>query len=201
MKNTGCITLELLYEQVVKKENFVLKKEVEYAKIIAEHAIEDLTKSIERRIHNQGKIKGERLGNFVEPKVKQTEQLFKNEPTLISSVYGNFVRYDVFSSLIYFTAHRAYGLEPKNIKMVILYPQMLIQYKGEESRYTIPLLDKPLLKEKLQETIEEVFVVRYNECVEPNNQPVMRNQWAEWRKEKIKYEKLASRLPELEGIF
>ena len=89
--------LELLYEQVAEGENRVLKLEVEYAKIIANDAIKNLTESMETRIQDRGKIKGERLGDLVDPKVEHAEQLFKNEPSLISLIYDNLVRYDVFS--------------------------------------------------------------------------------------------------------
>ena len=193
--------LELLYEQVTEGENRVLKLEVEYAKIIANHAIKDLTESMERRIRDRGKIKGERLGDLVDPKVEQTKQLFKNEQESIFSVYDNFVRYDVFSSLIYFTAYRAYDLKPKNIQTVFIYPQMLVQYSVGENKDTIPFLDKQSLEEKLQKTIEEAFVVRYNECLKPNTRSTSIKRWAEWRKEKLKYETLTTNLPDLEGIF
>lgn len=194
--------LELLYEQVTEGENRVLKLEVEYAKIIAEHAIKDLAESMEKRILNRGKIKGERLGDFVEPKVERTKQLFKNEQEFITLAYDDFVRYDVFFSLIYFTAYRAHDLEPKNIKMVIIYPEMLVQYKGEENKDVIPFLDKQALEEKLQKIIKEAFVVRYNDCLEPlKKNPTRMKQWAEWRKQKLKYENLATKLPELDGIF
>ena len=194
--------LELLYEQVTEGENRVLKLEVEYAKIIAEHAIKDLTESMERRIRNRGNIKGARLGDFIKPEIEHAKQLFKNEPESISLVYDNFVRYDVFSSLIYFTARRAHDLEPKDIKMVIIYPEMLVQYKGEENKHVIPFLDKQALEEKLRKTIEEAFVVRYNDCLEPlKKNPTRMKQWAEWRKQKLKYENLTTNLPELDGIF
>ena len=204
--NTDQKKLELLYEQVAEGETRVLKLEVEYAKIIANHAIKDLTESMERRIQSRGKIKGERLGHLVDPKVEQTEHLFKNEPESISSVYDNFVRYDVFSSLVYFTARRAYDLKPKDIKTVIIYPQMLVQYIGEESKDTIPFLDKQALEEKLQKTIEEALVVRYNECLKQNTHSTRIKQWdvkrwAEWRSQKLKYETLTTKLPEIEGIF
>ena len=78
---------------------------------------------------------------------------------------------------------------------------MLVQYKGEENKDVIPFLDKQSLEEKLQKTIKEVFVVRYNECLGQNAHSKNIKQWSEWRKEKLKCEKLITKLPELEGIF
>ena len=79
---------------------------------------------------------------------------------------------------------------------------MLVQYKGEENKHVIPFLDKQALEEKLRKTIEETFVVRYNDCLDPlKKNPTRMKQWAEWRKDQLKYEKLKTDLPELEGIF
>jgi len=86
--------------------------------------------------------------------------------------------------------------------MVIIYPEMLVRYKGEENKNVIPFLDKQALEEKLQKTIEETFVVRYNECLDSlKKNPTRMKQWAEWRKDQLKFEKLKTHLPELEGIF
>ena len=203
MKTNDQKHLELLYEQVLANTNDsnLLELEEEYARIIANHAIKNLTESMETRIQDRGKIKGERLGDLVDPKVEQAEQIFKNEPPLISLIYDNLVRYDVFSSLIYFTAHRAYDLKPKDIQTVFIYPQMLVQYSVGENKDTIPFLDKQALEEKLQKTIKEVFVVRYNECLGQNKHSKGIKQWSEWRKTKLKFKPVHDLLPELKGMF
>ncbi len=199
--------LEYLYEQITEGENRILKLEVEYAKIITNHAINDLTESVKRRIENKGKIRGERISDFIGPKVEHTKHLFNNEPALISVVYDSLVRLDVFSTLVYFEARRAYNLEAKDLKVIIIHPTMIVQYSGEANKNSTPFLDKQTLEEKLQKTIEETFVVRYNECIKPTAHPTSRfippsrKPWAEWRTEKLKYEKLTTKLPELEGVF
>lgn len=205
--NSDQKTLVHLYEQITEGEPRILKLEVEYAKIIADHAIKDLKESMERRIYNRGKIRGERLSDFAAPKVGQATHLFKDESTSIVSAYASIVRLDVFNTLVYFEARRANDLKAKDIKTVIIHPHMLVQYTGEASKISVPFSDMKTLEEKLQKTIEDTFVVRYNEYTEPETYPTSkyvpadRKPWAEWRKDQLKFEKLKTNLPELEGIF
>lgn len=198
--------LELLYEQIVEEDTRVLNKEKEYARITAEQIIDKSTKAIKKRIANRGKIRGEHLGDFISPLLTGGgEQAFGDEiPESVLSVYVSLLRLDVFTELIYFTSQKHSDNQEEDIEVVVVDPTMLVQTSGKADRKVIPFLDKQPLREEIQRVIEQTFVIRYNQCFRPAAAKYMsfpRQEWAKWRSEELKYEKIKTKLPELKGIF
>ena len=206
MKSADQGSLEFLYEQVVEGDTCILKKEKEYAKLTAEQIVKEATKAIKRRISNRGKIRGESLADFISPLlISQGEQAFKNEvPNLILSIYASMLRLDVFMELIYFTSDKPADRQEEDIDVVIIEPTMLTQTSGSAEKKIISFLDKQALQQEIQRVIEQTIVIRYNQCFSPiASKYISANKqvWANWRIEELKYEKIKTKLPELEGIF
>jgi hypothetical protein len=213
MKSKDQSSLEIIYEQIVKEDGRLLEKEKEYARLTAEQIVEEATKAIKRRIANRGKIRGERLSDFISPLLTSGgERAFGNEvPEHVLSVYVSLLRLDVFMELVYLTTNKLADFafsgpvtKEEDIVVVVVDPTMLVQTSGKAEKKLISFLDKQALREEIQRVIEQTFIIRYNQCFNPaavKYTSPNKQVWADWRSDQVKYQEIKARLPELKGIF
>jgi hypothetical protein len=190
--------LEFIYEQQIAEDfSTLLDEEIKLAELVSEKAILDLIRAVDERINNNGKIDFEYLNDFLTPNFDEALNVFGSDKKIVEEMYRVFLVRDVYESLVYVKIKG-------NTSYIFFKSAEWIINPYNEEKQSIPIKDKKTIKEALQKLIENVFLIRYKSMSMPRG--VMSYlkkipEWVNWRKDKLKFQELRRKLPELEGVF
>jgi hypothetical protein len=188
--------LELLYESIVENSNRLLDEEEQLADEIAEHIVQDLYKTLAPPNQFYG---SEFLGVMIKSKLNKNF-LNKTFPHTSEKVLDSicYVFNDCILHILYQYLVRIVGIKaPETVRF-----QSLENWWGGDRviELKIPYSNKQEVLEMLKKTIKDAIV-----CVYKNGDPIQTrtsyHDWHEWRRDRLEFQDLHKKLPELKGIF
>jgi len=187
----------LLYEQMGEDFTLLLKEERELAERVSSRVSSEVLNIIVSRLYNKGKIDFEFLIELITPNYRDVSSVFGGEK-VAEKIYNYILIHDIYEMLVYINLKDGEPHVCFKSAETIIDPYNAttecVSYKNEE------LVEKTLCK-----LIEDVILARYKVMLSPKNMYTAflkeDMEWVKWRKERLKFQQVKERLPELEGIF
>ncbi len=209
MKTKDQLQLELLYEQIVDSPFQMLKEEEEFFNFISDKIAELIVKNKEKMekyfYDNVNRsftsLKHSFFGNFTVPQFvynffneNVSEELYK----ALNLMYTSWILDEAFKTIQLKKVHFS-----KTIKFCLEFNSA--SNPDEDGILTdaayVDIEDKEGLKKAFKDSFEKALRFLYNVQKTTPSFILSTHRWYEWRKERVAYEPLRNKLPELKGIF
>ena len=201
MKSRDEKLLEILHESIANKHS-LLDSEKQFIKNLSSNITESIYKNIPPQARFYGSESLNNLDNIVHSKFTDDINfgtLFKNitkeQRRALGFVWEQSILNVVYCHLVKITAID--GLE---VLFTNVYNWL---NRIENKEVKVPFENKREVYKMIKQTITEMLLYLYNAYAEPGG--IFHNQvvkvWYEWRKDRLIYDRITNKLPELEGIF
>jgi hypothetical protein len=195
--------LELLYESIANND-VLLHDEEQFINQLAKDITDNIYKNISPDMHFWG---SERLSNIVYSKFLNNlyyGDAFKytndEQKRAIGFVFEKSILNVMYDYLITVEGRNSKTSQPEKVCFKTMEDWMDRRYDKE---IEIPYKNKEEVFEMMKKTIINSLFYIYNSYSDPHgmykNESV--EQWYEWRKDRLKFQNLSDKLPELEGVF
>jgi hypothetical protein len=195
--------LELLYESIANND-VLLHDEEQFINQLAKDITDNIYKNISPNMRFWG---SERLSNIVHSQFLNNlyyGDAFKNtnnnQTRAIGFVFEKAILNVMYDYLVTVEGRNMKTSQPEKVCFKTIEDWMNgIRDKAEE----IPYKNKEEVFEMMKKTIINSLLYMYNSYSDPHgmykNEAIA--QWYEWRKDRLKFQNLSDKLPELEGVF
>ena len=203
MKNKDYKLSELLYESITNN-NVLLHEENQFIIQLAKDITDNIYINISPNIRFWG---SERLNNIVHSKFlndiyygKAFENTNDEQKRAIGFVFGTSILNVIYSYLVTIEGRNNNTSQPEKVCFTTIDDWMVGIY---DKKVAVPYKNKKEVFEMMKTTIVNSLFYIYNSYSDPSgtykNETVI--QWYEWRKDKLKYQNLSDKFPELKGVF
>jgi hypothetical protein len=188
--------LEILYESIITPTNKLLDEEEQLINRLAERIVKSLYTTLAPPNQFYGSEFLNVLVNFKLNKLFLSKVFSNATEKQLESIY--YVFNEIILHILYRYLVRIIGIKtPEAVRF-----QTLEDWMNSVIRETaIPFDNKQQVLETFKNTIKDAILYLYKseDPIQKNNEG--HHQWYEWRREKLKFQDIHKKLPELKGIF